>query len=128
MTMPDVAELLGSDDMRALVDIGFMALSHGFDAQAATIFAGVIAARPGQEAGYLGTALVHLYRGEVDPAVAILRKLPPTDAARMFLGLALTRGANRAEARAVLSDVVATAQGTPFARGAQDILDASTGQ
>lgn len=125
--MTEIAALLEPDDMRTLVDIGFMALSHGFDGQAATIFAGVEAARPDQEAGHLGTALVHLYRGEVDRALAILRKLPPTDAARMFLGLALTRGADQAEARAVLSDVVATAAGTPFARSAQDILDASAG-
>jgi hypothetical protein len=115
--------ILDSDELRMLVDIGFIALSRGADRHAEAIFAGVQAVRPGEEAGHLGAALVHLYRGEVDPAVAILRKLPPSDAAQTFLGLALSRRGEGDEASRVLNGVVATAPDTAFASLARDLLN-----
>lgn len=117
---------LETEDVRMLVDIGFIALSRGVDGHAAAIFEGVKAARPTEEAGHLGAALVHLYKGELDAAVAALRKLPPSDAAQTFLGLALSRQGDTSEARRILGGVIDTAPDTPFARLAEEVIrDAS---
>ena len=118
----DLGDLLTADDVRMLVDLGFIALSAGLNGEARAIFAGVAAARPHGEAGPLGTAMVHLAEGEIDPAVAILRRLPPTDAALTYLGIALLRRGDGGEARRILSDVAETAAGTPFAALAAEAL------
>jgi thioredoxin-like negative regulator of GroEL len=114
---------LKSDDVRTLVDLGFIALSHGRNDAAAAIFAGAQAARPAQEAGFIGSALVSLARGELEAAVKTLRSLPPTDAARTFLAMALNRSGDRTAAREILMDVVRTAGGTPHAALAREMLD-----
>jgi hypothetical protein len=103
--------------------LGFAALSHGRNDEAAAIFAGAQAARPEQEAGFIGSALVSLARGELEAAVKTLRSLPPTDAARTFLAMALNRSGDRAAAREILTDVVRTAGGTPHATLAPELLD-----
>ncbi|RVU11956.1 tetratricopeptide repeat protein [Methylobacterium oryzihabitans] len=115
-------DLLDAQDVRLLVETGFMALMHGFVASAGEIFDGVVAARPAQEAGHLGRAMACLHGGDADGAVRILRRLPPSDAARLFLGLALHRQGEAGEARAILSEVAASAAGTPHARSADAIL------
>lgn len=124
--MSDPGQLLDSDDMRLLVETGFTALSRGLLAEAGTIFAGIEAARPDQEAGGIGRALVCLHRGAVEEAVRILRALPPSDAARAFLGLALARCGDPEEARAILAEVMASAPGTAPAAMAGDLLAALT--
>ncbi|WP_375453318.1 hypothetical protein [uncultured Methylobacterium sp.] len=121
--LSEAGSLLEAEDTRLLVDIGFMALSHGFVASAEEVFLGVIAARPAQEAGQIGIALARLHRGAVDDAVTILRRLPPSDAARLFLGLALNRQGDAEQAQSILGDVAASA-GAPFSRTAQDLLEA----
>jgi hypothetical protein len=113
---------LESDDVRTLADIGFIALSRGLVAQAGTIFNGVVAARPDQEAGYIGHALVDLARGDVGGAIKTLRALPPTDAALTFLATALARHGEHAEACDILSELIRTAPVTPFAAMARHIL------
>jgi thioredoxin-like negative regulator of GroEL len=114
---------LKSDDVRTLTDLGFIAVSYGHDTKAAAIFAGVRAARPTQEAGFIGGALVNLARGEIEAAINTLRSLPPTDAARTFLAIALNRSGDRAAAREVLNDVVKTADETSYARLARQLLE-----
>ena len=109
-----MGDLLETEDTRLLTEIGFIALSAGLDGQADTIFRGIEAARPGQEAGPLGRALVHLARGELDGAIAILRGLPPSDAALSYLGLALARRGDGAEAKAILQRVVRTSSDDAF--------------
>jgi hypothetical protein len=116
------AQVLQSEDVRALTDLGFLALSRGLDLHAMAMFEGVRAARPEQEAGQLGIALVHMYRGDLDTAALLLRKLGPTDAARTFLGIALARQGAVVEAREILEDVTASVPDTPFSRLAQDAL------
>ena len=106
---------LEADDVRMLVEIGFMALSAGLTAQAQAIFAGVKAARPAQEAGPLGLALTAMAQGDLPAAVAILRTLPPSDAALTYLGLALARSGEREEARRLLGEVLETAADPSFA-------------
>lgn len=112
-------DILEAEDVRLLVDVGFIALSAGLDREAEAIFAGVSAARPGQEAGPLGLAMIHMARNQLDQAVATLRALPPSDAALTYLGLALARRGDAAEARSVLGSVIDTAPGTPFAELAE---------
>lgn len=102
-------------DVRLLADIGFIALSAGLDREAEAIFGGVEAARPGQEAGPLGIAMVKMARNDLDGAVAVLRALAPSDAALTYLGLALARRGDEAEARQLLRGIVESASGTPFA-------------
>lgn len=117
-----VAALAAAEDVRLLVELGFMALSAGLAADARAIFAGVAALRPRQEAGPLGLALCLLAEGEVDAAVATLRALPPGDAAQTWLGMALARQGNAAEAAEILGRVVADAPATPFADLAAALL------
>ncbi len=114
---------LEAADARILVELAFTAFSHGLNDQADVIFAGVRAARPGDEAGFIGGALVQLGRGEIETAVTMLRSLPPTDAVRTFLAIALNRGGDQAEARDILNDVIDTAEGTPYANLARVLLD-----
>lgn len=124
---PDAADgqqLLDADDVRLLVEAGFMALMRGFLTAAADLFTGVVAARPAGEAGYVGLALVQLHRGEVDAAVTILRRLPPSDTVRLFLGTALQRRGDVTEAREILSDLADTAPGTSQAQSAEALLAA----
>ncbi len=107
-------DLLETEDTRLLTEIGFIALSAGLDGPAEKIFLGIEAARPGQEAGPIGRALVSMSRGELDAAIAILRALPPSDAALSYLGLSLARRGDSAEAKAILQRVARTASDTAF--------------
>ncbi|MGJ0508131.1 MAG: hypothetical protein ACR652_13600 [Methylocystis sp.] len=99
-----------SEDVRALVDLGFIAIGLGLDEAADRIFSGVRALRPDQEAGYIGDALVRMTREDFNGATKVLRPLPPTDSARLFLGMALMRGGEREEAGRVLGDVARRAE------------------
>ena len=112
-------DVLETEDTRLLVDIGFLALSAGLDRHAQDIFQGVCAARPDQEAGPLGLAMVHMARSELDEAIELLRALPPGDAALTYLGLALARRGDVGEAREILQSVTISAPDTPFARLAE---------
>lgn len=109
-----LSDLLETEDTRLLTEIGFIALSAGLEGPAETIFRGIEAARPNQEAGPIGRALVHMARGELDPAITILRTLPPSDAALGYLGLALARRGDGAEARAILQRVARTSSDAAF--------------
>lgn len=122
--MDDIDGAITAEDLRSLADIGFMAVSRGLDGIAEPIFAGLTAARPAGEAGPLGTALVLLQRGEAEAAVATLRALPPSDAAQLFLGMALHRAGHAAEAREVLGDLAGTAAEPAPAEAARAMLAA----
>jgi Flp pilus assembly protein TadD len=98
--------MLASDDVRTLSDLGFIALFRGATDHAAAIFEAVQAARPGKEAGLIGTALVALMRGELDDATRILSSSRPTDAVQTFLAVALFRKGDIAEATDILSTVL----------------------
>ena len=115
--------MLESDDVRTLTDLGFLAMSRGLHAQATAIFDGVKAARPNQEAGFIGSALVNLAKGDVDAAIQTLRTLPPTDAAQVFLAIALTRRGDRASARDILTELLRTATDSPYGALARVTLD-----
>lgn len=120
----DVGAIFEADDVRTLAELGFSAVSRGQHEAAETLFRGVLAARPGGEAGVIGLALVHLGRGEVEAAIARLRPLPPSDPARLFLAMALNRWGASAEARTMLSDIVETSPASPEAESARQMLSA----
>ena len=120
-------DLLETEDTRLLTEIGFIALSAGLDGPADKIFRGIEAARPGQEAGPIGRALVHMSRGELDAAIAVLRALPPSDAALSYLGLSLARRGDSAEAKAILQRVARTASDTAFVDLASAALEGLPG-
>jgi thioredoxin-like negative regulator of GroEL len=113
---------LTSEDVRNLADVGFLALSHGLIGHAAAVFEGLRAARPAEEAGVIGLAMIHLANNQPDAAVAGLKALPPSDAALTFLGIALARLGDLGEARQKLAMVIRTAPGTPHAELAQSVL------
>ncbi|MEJ1160509.1 tetratricopeptide repeat protein [Prosthecomicrobium sp. N25] len=104
---------LEPDDVRALADLGFLALSRGLGVEAEAIFEALRAVRPGEEAPLIGLGLVRLAAGEFDRAVAQFRAAPKTDAALTFLGIALLRQGALAEARRVLETVAAAGEGGP---------------
>jgi hypothetical protein len=111
-----------AEDVRALTDLGFLALSRGMDQHAMAIFQGVRAVRPQQEAGAIGIALVHLLRNEPDQAIKLLRSVGPSDAGLTFLGIALSRQGDLAEAKRLLSNVASTAAGTAYGNLAAETL------
>lgn len=104
-----------TEDVRLLTDLGFLALSRGLDRHALAIFEAVRALRPAQEAGPIGIAMVHMYRGELQPAITLLRSLKPSDAALTFLGIALTRQGEHADAQKILADVIDSAPDSAYA-------------
>lgn len=114
---------LKKDDVRDLAEIGFIAVLRGLHGHALAIFEGVKVARPAEEVGHIGCALVDLACGRFEAAIAALRAMPPSDGARTFLAMALARHGERAEAREILLDVVATAKDLPCATLARSILD-----
>lgn len=120
--MDGIDAVVTGEDLRMLADIGFSAVSRGEVANAEAIFAGLTAARPDNEAGPIGTALVNLHRGQAEEAAAILRRFPGSDAAQLFLGMALHRAARDTEARTVLEALAATASEPGPAEAARVLL------
>jgi hypothetical protein len=105
---------IDKEDVQLLADIGLLALSYGKLETAETIFKGVQAARPANEAGPLGLALANLARGDVAAAVETLRKLPPSDPVQLYLGIALLRSGDKRAAEEIFSDLIKTAGGTAY--------------
>jgi hypothetical protein len=122
--MPDASAIdLESADVRMLSDLGFVAMSRGLNNHAEAIFEGVKAARPRQEAGFIGSALVRMARGDVEGAIGILRGLGPSDAARVFLAMALARQGARADAREILTEIIRTSPDSAYAELARVTLE-----
>ncbi|MEM8796789.1 MAG: hypothetical protein AAGE61_14575 [Pseudomonadota bacterium] len=118
-----MSEILDSDEIRLLSDIGFIAVSRGLMVHGSAIFDAVKALRPEQEAGYLGQGMLDILSGDPASAVEKLKSAPPTDGVRAFLGIALIQVGNIPEGRTMLESVKQEADGTPFARIASDTLE-----
>jgi hypothetical protein len=112
-----------TEDVRTLVDAGFIAWSRGLYAEAGRIFEAVRLIRPASEVGFIGGALVSLRKGDALDAVEQLRKQAPTDSVRAFLGFALLKLGEREEALAILHDVVRFAGDRPPGKLARSILE-----
>lgn len=111
-----------AEDVRTLVDIGYIALSAGLDLHAAAIFEGVQAVRPNHEAGFIGRAVVDIARGDAGAAIKALRSLPPTDTAQTFLAITLIHYGDHEEARKLLVEVIGSAADTSAAALARDVM------
>jgi thioredoxin-like negative regulator of GroEL len=121
MTEPTALDL-DTEEVRVLVDLGFMAVMRGHVQHAGILFKGVQVARPQEDAGYIGEALLLIQKGDIASAAALLRVRPPSDANRVFLGMALLQLGETAEAEQVLQDVVATAREPAMIEMARTLL------
>lgn len=101
--------MIQSDELRTLVDLGFLAATRGWADEARPIFDAVRAVRPHEPAGFVGLALLALNDGRPADAVKLLRQAAPADSVRAFLGAALLQLGETEEARSVLQDVIDTA-------------------
>jgi len=110
-----MATALNAAEVKLLTEIGFIALWSGLVREAEVIFNGIQAARPHGEAGTIGMAMVHLAESRVEEAIALLRSQRRSVAARVYLGLALSKQGNVRLARKTLQGVVERAPDTPFA-------------
>src|SRR5436309_15964403 len=103
---PAPAEILTRDELRFLVEIGFLACrSHNVNA-ARSIFEGLRILRPQRPFPYIGLAMASMSAGEPDEAARILRDEglranPDDDDIQVFLGLALSEAKRHAESRGV---------------------------
>lgn len=117
------AELeLDIGDIRVLVDIAFMTITHGSMNHSRAILDGLHILRPGSEAAAVGEGMCRLAMGQPDIAAEKLSDGPPTDAVRSFLGIALVQAGKGAEGFEVLKDVLQTSGGTPFGEVAAAVL------
>ncbi len=114
--------MLRLEDVRTLVEIGYIGLSAGLHDHAAAVFDGVQAACPSLETGIIGRALVDIARRNLGEAIRALRSLPPTDAAQAFLGMALIHNGDYVEARSILLDVCGSPCNDPATKLAHDLL------
>jgi len=112
------------EDVRTLVDIGMIAWSRGHLSEAGKIFEALRLDRPEEEACAIGGALVAMSEHHTTRAIAMLRRIPPTDTARAFLGIALLDHGERQEGAEMLEEVAKSAgESAPgsLARAALDI-------
>lgn len=118
--------MLATEDIRMLVDIGFMAVMRGLQKDAAAIFDGICAIRPDEDAAHIGKALLQLHRGDVVASIASLRARPPGDTVRVMLGMALLRHGNIGEALDILGNVIETARDAPIVGMARALMVEAT--
>lgn len=95
--------MLETQHVRLMAELGFTALMRGRDTEAERIFLGVRAARPEQNAGPIGLALLALKRGEPDTAIDLLKELKSDEHALTFLGLAYYRKGDTERAAKILN-------------------------
>jgi hypothetical protein len=112
-----------TEDVRTLAEAGFIARSRGLTAEAGRIFEAVRLMRPGNEAGYIGGALVCMQQGDPAAAIAMLKKTSRSDLALAFTGLALLQLGDRTEAFELLRNVAEFCGDSLPGRLARAVLD-----
>jgi tetratricopeptide (TPR) repeat protein len=121
---------LDADDLRLLLEIGYVAAGNGYFQEAEAIFRGVAAKRPESTAPSIGRAIAALNRGSAAEAAAILEtertRCPQDDLLRAFLGLALKSAGRTAESVALLNAVLDSADPTA-ANLARALLSSNSG-
>ncbi len=119
---------MNTETVRVLMEAGYMAAGAGMVKDAATIFAGVQAARPKSEYPVIGLAVTLMSAGEHQGAVDLLTQKalelnPGSCLAKSFLGLALKLAGRSNEARAQLEAVLSNCNNDPAATNmAQSLL------
>ncbi len=112
-------EVLSSDEVRLLAEIGFMACRGREPDSAIAIFEGLRELRSGHSFVFLGRAMARMSGGRSEEAVRILRDeglqaLPDDEELQVFLAIALKEVGRERECRRVLELLVARS-GTPSA-------------
>jgi hypothetical protein len=98
---------IDSDEARAMVDVGFLAVSRNMTDAGIAIFEAVILLRPNLAAGYIGLCYAHLGAGQPEKAFETLKKAPPGFETDLFGGIALIRGGDKDLGRKRLEHVLA---------------------
>ena len=104
-------EVLGTEDIRLLVEIGFMACGARHVRAARAIFDGLETLRPGRAFIYVGSAMTSMSAGNPDEAVRLLREeglrqLPGNEELLVFLAMALQEARCAGDSRRVLQALV----------------------
>lgn len=97
---------IDSDEARAMVDSGFLAVSRNMTDAGIAIFEAVILLRPNLAAGYIGMCYAHLGAGNPEKAFEALKNAPPGYETDLFGGIALIRGGNIEQGRKRLEHVL----------------------
>ena len=105
------ADVLSSDEVRLIGEIGFMACRARHVKAALAIFQGLEPLRPDRVFIYVGMALARMAAGNPDEAVRLLReeglrKLPGDEELMVFLALALQEARRANDSRRVLQAIV----------------------
>lgn len=98
--------MLGTETVKLMAELGFSALMQGRADEAQTIFLGVRAARPEQNAGPIGLAMLALGRDDPDTAIGLLKDLKSDEQALTFLGLAYFRKGDKERAVKILNAAI----------------------
>ena len=117
-----MTEILNSEELKLLADIGFIAVSRGLSNHAGAIFDVIREMRPEQEAGFLGHGMIKILEGNASEALKDLEAAPKTDGVLTFLGIAYIQTGNAQKGKELLEEVTASAVGTPFALIAEETL------
>ncbi|WP_152503322.1 hypothetical protein [Labrenzia sp. THAF82] len=127
--LAEIKKVFSTDELRLLVEVGFVSISKGEPGAAAEVFEAVRLLRPKQDAGYIGGALAALMAEDPNAAVQLFGGAPDTPAARTFRGLALLRSGDVRQGRGCLRSVVDNAPSSAFAQLSEELLseDARSG-
>ena len=113
---------IDSDEARALVDAGFLAVSRNITDAGIAIFEAVILARTQLAAGYIGLCYAYLGAGQPEKAFEILKKAPSGFEMDLFGGIALVRGGDKELGRKRLEHVLAYSTDAAHKEIAQSFL------
>lgn len=108
---PDTGEILCSEEIRLLVDVGFVAAGLGLVPQAQAIFDGLRLFRPDASFADIGISTALMNAGQADEAVRFLQRrhdrVSPSDQTlQVFLGVAMRLAGRTGESEAILRRVV----------------------
>ena len=113
--------------VKQLTAIGFLAASHGLNAEGEAIFNGLKACRPNSEYPLIGLAMTKIGARQYDDAMTVLTtqalKVNPASAtAKCFVGLVFRLIGNTRESERWLKEVAATADDQDAKALAENLL------
>jgi hypothetical protein len=119
---------IGTDLVRTLFEIGYVAVGRGLQSYAEDIFNALVAARPESELPVVGLAVCKMNFGAFTAAVTLLTEKalkinPSSDIAKSFLGLILHHCGATEKALAVMNDVLSNGTDANALNMARSIID-----
>lgn len=117
------------DEMRVLLEAGFVLREAGRFDEAESIFRGVMELLPDSDVPFVGLGTVELQRGRFAESLSLceeaLRRRPQSLYARVHHAEALLFQHRRDEAQAELEEIISTDPDSPHSRTARALLDAA---